>query len=137
MLTIISMLAGSWRNKTEIQERTIHSDIFSIWRLWGRQALLSWQQVGLQSFLIFVLSFSWSQLISVCRDNKTLMMFTDDRLSFFCYSFDSHSHCVLGGSTPTDSYGNVCRCVKKKQTNKPDNCSRIEIRLVHADLFPD
>ena len=45
--------------------------------------MLSCQHVSLQSFLIFVLSFSCSQLISVCYDDKTLMMFTDDRLSFF------------------------------------------------------
>ena len=45
--------------------------------------MLSSQHVGLQSFLIFVLSFSCSQLISVCRDNKKSMMFTDDRLSYF------------------------------------------------------
>ena len=45
--------------------------------------MLSCQHVGLQSLLIFVLSFSCSQLISVCHDDKTLMMFTDDRLSFF------------------------------------------------------
>lgn len=63
-------------------EKAIHINIFPIWKPRGRLASFSYQHVGFQSFLIFVLSFSRSQLISVCRDTKTCIMFTDDRLSF-------------------------------------------------------